>query len=72
VCRGKGGNPPANVTWNKDGKQIGETKKENNTLTLSNVNETHTGNYTCEAQSHTNDEFADEIPIQVQVYCKYN
>jgi hypothetical protein len=38
VCRGEGGNPPANVTWyDKDGVQIGGTGKEEQTLTRSNV-----------------------------------
>ena len=38
VYGGKGGNPPANVTWyDKDGVQIGGTGKEEQTLTRSNV-----------------------------------
>ena len=38
VCTGKGGNPPANVTWyDKVGVQIGGAGKEEQTLTLSNV-----------------------------------
>ncbi len=54
VCRGKGGNPPANVTWFKDGVQIGKTGKEEQKLTLSNVSRAENGTYKCVAQSHTN------------------
>jgi hypothetical protein len=53
VCRGEGGNPPADVTWYKDGVQIGGTGKEEQTLTLSNVDGTDTGTYKCVAQSYT-------------------
>ena len=72
VCRGEGGNPPANVTWFKDGKQIAEIKKENQTLTLNNVDETAQGNYTCLAESHPNPGYKDKKTIVVQVNCKYN
>ncbi len=74
VCRDEGGRPPANVTWSKDGKQIGGIGKESQTLTLSNANGTHNGNYTCEARSvKTNDEFVDQKYIEVTVIpnCKY-
>ena len=38
IYGGKGGNPPANVTWyDKNGVQIGGTGKEEQTLTRSNV-----------------------------------
>ncbi len=52
VCRGEGGNPPANVTWYKDNVQIGETGKENQTLTIVDVDKTDSGTYKCVAQSH--------------------
>ncbi len=73
VCRDEGGRPPANITWSKDSKQIGGIGKESQTLTLSNVNGTHNGTYTCEAQSHTNDEYVDKKYIEVTVIpnCKY-
>ena len=71
VCTGEGSNPPANVTWFKNNKKFGETKKLNNTLTLSNVKRTATGTYTCEARSHTNDSFKDEESIKLIVNCKY-
>jgi hypothetical protein len=67
VCRGKGGNPPANVTWYKDGVQIGGTGKEEQTLTLSNVFKTASGTYKCVAKSHT---LTDEKSIEIIVYCK--
>ena len=74
VCRGEGGRPPANITWYKDGVQIGETKKENNTLTLNNVNGTHNGTYKCEAQSYIGDEYVDAayIDVVVKTKCKYD
>ncbi len=67
VCRGEGGNPPANVTWYKDGVPIGGTRMEENTLTLTSVNETSHGVYRCEARSHTNDSFADKKSIKLIV-----
>ncbi|CAB4020110.1 hemicentin-1 isoform X1 [Paramuricea clavata] len=65
VCRGEGGNPPANVIWYKDGVLIGRTGKEEQTLTLRNVNGTDTGTYKCVAQSHT---LTDEEYIKIIVY----
>ncbi|CAB4025521.1 junctional adhesion molecule B-like [Paramuricea clavata] len=53
VCRGEGGNPPANVTWYKDGDPIGGTGNKEQTLTLRNVHGTDTGTYKCVAQIHT-------------------
>ncbi|CAB3986177.1 opioid-binding cell adhesion molecule isoform X4 [Paramuricea clavata] len=67
VCRGEGGNPPADVTWYKDGTQIGGTGKEKKTLTLSDVSRTNRGTYECEARSHTDDRFADKKSIEVEV-----
>ena len=71
VCRGVGGNPPANVTWYKDGVQISETKQENNTLNLYDVNGTDRGNYTCAAQSYPTEAFKDEKSRELIVLCKY-
>ena len=70
LCRGEGGNPPANVTWFKDGVQIGEIGTENKTLTMSNVSRQDAGTYSCVAQSHKNFTFADEKSIKIIVRCK--
>ena len=68
VCTGEGGVPaPANVTWYKDGVQIGETKKENNTLTVTDVNVTDSGTYKCVAQSYPTNAYKDEKSIQIIV-----
>jgi hypothetical protein len=70
LCRGTGGKPqPANVTWyDKDGVQIGETGKEEKSLTLSKVGKTDTGTYTCVAQSH--EVSKNETSIELIVNCK--
>ncbi|CAB4029026.1 opioid-binding cell adhesion molecule isoform X4 [Paramuricea clavata] len=66
ICRGKGGNPSANVTWyDKGGVQIVGTGKEEQTLTLSNVVNTASGTYKCVAKSHT---LTDEKSIEIIVY----
>ena len=70
VCRGEGGNPPTNVTWYKDGVQIGGTGNEEQTLTLRNVNRADSGTYVCLTQSHIN--AMDEKSIKVIVNCKYD
>ncbi len=67
VCRGEGGNPPADVTWYKDGVQIDGTGMGNKTLTLSNVDKKASGTYECVAQSHT---LTNEKSIESIVYCK--
>ena len=72
VCRGEGGNPPANVTWYKDGVQIGGTEIEEQTLTLSNVDETDSGTYKCMAQSHINATDEKSIEVKLRLNCKYN
>ena len=68
VCRGKGGNPPANVTWYKDGVQVGETGKEEQTLIRRNISEADNGMYTCVAQSHI--DMTDKKSIKVTINCK--
>jgi hypothetical protein len=71
VCRREGGNPPANLTWDKDGKQIGNASYGENRLTLTNVNKNDNGIYTCIAQSYT---LKDEksIEVKVRLNCKYD
>ena len=71
VCRGKGGNPPADITWYKDGVQIGRTGKEEQTLTVRNVNGADTGTYKCVAQSYINATNETSIEIIVKLNCKY-
>ncbi len=72
VCRGEGGNPPANVTWFRNGRQFGEIRTENNTLTRTNVDETDNVTYTCFAQSYADPMFDDSKSVVVQVKCKYD
>ena len=67
-CRGEGGNPPADVTWYRDAKKIGETKKKNNTLSLSNVDKRASGTYKCEAKSFT---LMVQKSTEIIVYCKF-
>ena len=67
VCRDEGGNLPANVTWYKDGVQIGGTGIEEQTLALSNVDKTASGTYKCVAKIHT---LIDGKSIEIIVYCK--
>ena len=71
-CRGKDGRPPAKVTWYKKDVQIGETKEENNTLTLTEVKVTDSGTYKCVAQSYPTDVYKDEKSIQIMVSGKYH
>ena len=74
VCRSQGGRPPANVTWSKDGNQIGGIGKKNKTLILNNVNGTHNGTYKCEARSYDDPKYIDAkyITVVVRLKCKYN
>ncbi len=67
VCRGEGGNPPADVTWYKDDVQIGGTGKEEKTLSLHNIDKTASVTYKCLAQSHI---LTDENSIEIIVYCE--
>ena len=71
VCRGQGGNPPADETWYKDNHKIDETGKDEKTLTLTKVtNERDHGNYKCVAESYPNEMFQDEAIVKVIVNCK--
>ena len=73
-CQGQGGNPPANVTWFKDDIQIGETGKEEQTLTRRNVSAADSGTYQCVAESYPDAKFKDEglITVIVKFKCKYD
>ena len=70
LCKGEGGNPPATVTWYKDGVQVGNSRQEEQLLTLRNINETDNGTYKCIARSH---DIADDISVEIIVNpnCKY-
>ncbi len=69
-CKGEGGNPPADVTWYKGNKQKGGTGKEEQILSLTNVDKNYSGTYTCEAKSH--EQSKNETSIEFIVNCKYN
>ena len=73
TCQGLGGNPPADVTWYKDGNNASGTGKEEKTLILTNVSEKHRGSYNCVAQSYPSELFRDEVIVEVIVNlnCKY-
>ena len=68
LCGAEGGNPPPNVTWYKNGEQIGEARDGKNILNLTDVTEKDNGTYTCVVQSYT---LKDKKSIEVIVYCKY-
>ena len=68
LCEGKGGKPPADVTWYKDNVQIGDTEKEQNVLTLRNIHETDNGTYKCVSKSVT---LRDEKSIELIFNGKY-
>ncbi|XP_046863760.1 hemicentin-1-like isoform X2 [Xenia sp. Carnegie-2017] len=73
VCRGEGGNPPANVTWfdknnNIFGDDVGVVSK---TLVITNVTMNDGGNYRCKAQSYNDPRFRDDKSIEIQVKAAY-
>ncbi|XP_028407370.1 uncharacterized protein LOC114529998 [Dendronephthya gigantea] len=51
LCEGKGGFPQASVSWYKNGRQIGDIKKEQNGLILKNIDRTDVGIYKCVGKS---------------------
>ena len=71
-CNGTNGNPPADVTWYKNGtkQELIVTRKEKAVLALSNVKRDDNGTYRCEAKSGI-DEAKNETSIDVIVFCKY-
>ncbi|XP_028418092.1 uncharacterized protein LOC114543202 [Dendronephthya gigantea] len=68
LCRGEGGNPPANVTWFKNGVKITDVGIERQTLKLSNISRTDNGTYKCKATSYPHQNYTDEKSYQVIVY----
>ena len=71
LCRGEGGNPPANVTWFKDGEKISDVGTEYQTLSLLNVGGADRRTYKCIASSDPGEKYTDEKFIQVIIFCKY-
>ena len=41
-------------------------------MTLTNVNKTHSGTYTCKAQSHINATDKNSIEVRIRLTCKYD
>ncbi|XP_046858251.1 carcinoembryonic antigen-related cell adhesion molecule 5-like [Xenia sp. Carnegie-2017] len=71
VCRGEGGNPPANVTWfDKDNTTVRGFGVENATLVITNVTVNDNGSYRCKAQSYDDPGFRDQKSIEIQVKFK--
>ena len=71
LCTSEGGNPPANVTWTKNGENIGETKQRKNILFLRNVSTSDVGNYVCTAESYPDDKYRDTKFVELILNCKY-
>ena len=70
LCRSKGGNPPANVTWYKDGVEISDVGTVRRTLSLLNVGRPNLGTYKCVATSFPHKSYTEEKSIQVIVLRK--
>ncbi|XP_028399291.1 hemicentin-1-like [Dendronephthya gigantea] len=70
LCKSKGGNPPPNVTWYKDGVKISDVGTVNQTLNIWNINRKDTGTYKCVATSYPNINYTDEKSCQVIVNFK--
>ena len=68
VCRGEGGNPPADVTWYKGNEQIA-TGTVIAILNLTDVDKNDAETYKCEAKSH--EKAKKETTIEIIVNCKY-
>ncbi|XP_028416916.1 neural cell adhesion molecule 1-like [Dendronephthya gigantea] len=70
LCEGKNGSPAADVTWFKDGEQIGGTGKKEQLLTLKNVDKSDSGTYKCVAESDSNERYKDEKTMKIIVQFK--
>ena len=71
LCKGEGGNPPANVTWYRDGVRFSDVGAERQTLNLLDVSGTDSGTYKCVATSYPHENYTDKKFIQIMVHCKY-
>ena len=70
LCRGERGNPPADVTWYKNGVKFTDVGTENQTLNLLSVGGTDSGTYKCVATSYPHKNYSDEKSYKVLVNCK--
>ena len=70
LCRGEGGNPPANVTWFKDGVKLTDVGTENQTLNIWNAGRKDNRTYKCEVTSYSHENYTDEESIEVIVFSK--
>ena len=67
------GNPSPILSWTKDGVSIGDNKGvifsgDNETLSITNVNRTDSGNYRCVASNSLGDETSNAA--KVDILCK--
>ena len=69
-CKGTGGNPPADVTWYKDKRNVSVTGKEKAILRFTNISKDDSGTYICEAKSGI-EEAKNETDFELIVNCKY-
>ena len=67
-CTGTGGNPLADVTWYKDGRNVSITRKEQATFVLPSIDKDDNGTYTCVARS---EDKSNETSVEIIVSCKY-
>ncbi|XP_046858275.1 carcinoembryonic antigen-related cell adhesion molecule 6-like isoform X2 [Xenia sp. Carnegie-2017] len=68
VCRGEGGNPPANVTWfDKDSTTVRGFGVESATLVITGASPNDRGSYKCKAESFNDPRFIDEKSIEIIV-----
>ena len=70
-CTSTGGNPPAKLTWTKDGEKISEAKERENKLFLKNIRAEDAETYVCTAESYPDDKYRDSKKVALIVNCKY-
>ncbi|XP_046858269.1 hemicentin-2-like [Xenia sp. Carnegie-2017] len=71
VCKGEGGNPPANVTWfDKDDTTVRGFGVESATLVITGASPNDRGSYRCKAESFNDPRFIDERSIEIIVNFK--
>ena len=67
-CKGTDGNPPADVTWYKNNRNVSDTGKEKEILRFTNISKDDSGTYRCEAKSH--EEGKNETFMELIVNCE--